>query len=377
MSSTAVSKPSQSLGRRLLRWLTLLSIWILVPLLAAEVVLRVRHVLQEKPEDYGMTIPSENRQRRYQYNPGFTGLSHGNHHVRINSFGFRGREYSEKKGADVRRVLILGDSVAFGLYREEEYIFPSLLEANLNQSGDGWRYEVLNSAVCGYNAENELATLREMGPRVKPDLVILQTCINDIAPSNYVSAIGGGSYFNFQGDYLPEESLVRSTGEFLETHSTLAAEFAVNLDRYLKEKGKREDYFHYYHLFYGEMFLGEFEHPKVERAWEKVLETTAEMHHEADRQGARFLCLIYLPNYLMKYEDLPGGYSMRLMGLAEENGYSYINMKEAFLERCGGQKFYIDRVHLNGWGHELTARIILDHLDENSELFTAPRPGYL
>lgn len=372
MSTAAPSTPRPSLPRRLLRWLALALIWVLVPLFAAEIVLRVRHMLQEKPEDYTMTITSESRQRRYQYRPGFSGLSHGNHHMRVNAFGFRGREYPEKKGEATRRILIIGDSVALGLFREEEYTFPAMLEVYLNRAEDGWTYEVLNGAVSGYNAENELGTLRQMGPRVGADLVILQTCINDFALSNYVSAINGGSYFNYRGDYLPEAGLLRTVGEFLEQHSVLVAEIAVNLDRYLKAKGKREDYFFYFRWFYREIFLGEFEHPKVERAWERVLETTAEMHREAERQGARFLCLIYLPSHLMKYDEPPGGYTSRLVQLAETNGYPCIVMKDEFLQRWQGRNIYADRVHLNGWGHELSAKIIRDHLAEHSELFTAP-----
>jgi lysophospholipase L1-like esterase len=369
MSTVVPSIPSIPPHRRILRWLVLLLAWTLVPLFAAEVVFRARHKLREKPEDYGLTMKSENRQRRYQYRPGFSGISHGNHHVRINSFGFRGREYREKKGATTRRILLLGDSVTFGLSCEGKDIYPTLLEKYLNRQEGPWTYEVLNGAVNGYNAENQLGTLRQMGPLVDPDLVILQTCINDIAPSNYVSAIGGGSYFNYRGDYLPEAGLLRSAGEFLEAHSVLAAEIAVNLDRYLKEKGKREDYFYYYQWFYREIFLGEFEHPKVARAWEQVLETTAEMHREATRQGSRFLCLIFLPSHLMKYPERPGGYTSRLTALAEENGYPYIIMKDEFIDRWDDRHIYIDRVHLNGWGHELTAKIIRDYLVANPGLF--------
>jgi len=358
--------------RRILRWPALLLVWLLVPLLVAEGALRIRHRLREKPEDYGLIMASECRERRYQYRPGFTGLSHGNHHVRINSLGFRGREYPKKKAADTRRILILGDSVAYGLFSEEEHLFATRLEMLLNQRDDGWRYEVLNAAVSGYNTENELGTLRQMGPRVEPDLVVLQTCINDIAPSNYVSAIQGGSYFNYRGDYLPEEGLGRRIGEFLEEHSVLVAEIVVNLDRSLKARGKREDYYFYYQAFYKEMFLGRFKHPKVERAWENVLATTAETHREATRQGSRFLCLILLPSHLMKYNERDGGYSWRLERLGEENGYPCIRMRDEFLARWEGRRVYSDRVHLNPWGHQLTAEVIRDHLVAHPELLTAP-----
>jgi hypothetical protein len=75
----------------------------------------------------------------------------------------------------------------------------------------------------------------------------------------------------------------------------------------------------------------------------------------------------------MKYDERPGGYTSRLTRLAEENGSGYIVMKDEFLPRWKHKSIFIDRVHLNGWGHELTARIIRDHLAEHPELFSGPR----
>jgi hypothetical protein len=93
------------------------------------------------------------------------------------------------------------------------------------------------------------------------------------------------------------------------------------------------------------------------------------MHRESERLGASFLCLIFLPSHLMKYDEPPGGYTGRLVELAEANGYSHIVMKHEILARWNGRSVYADRVHLNGWGHELTAKIIRDHLDAHPELW--------
>ena len=95
-----------------------------------------------------------------------------------NSLGFRDRDHAVEKLPGVRRILILGDSVAAGQgVAQFEQTFPALLEANLNQGG--LKSEVLSFAVTGYNTGQEVATLEEKGLVYRPDLVIVAYCLND------------------------------------------------------------------------------------------------------------------------------------------------------------------------------------------------------
>lgn len=96
--------------------------------------------------------------------------------VRINGLGLRGREISRAKRADVRRVLVFGDSFVFGVGVDEEHLFTSHLERLL---GPG--VEVVNMGVSGYSTDQEYILFQDLGEKLDPDLVILVVCDNDFS----------------------------------------------------------------------------------------------------------------------------------------------------------------------------------------------------
>jgi len=98
---------------------------------------------------------------------------------RINAAGLRGPEVSEEKPAGVRRIAVLGDSVAFGFWVAEKDAFPRQLESMLNEA-EGGPVEVLNLAVPGYNLDQEIETLRSKALALAPDLVVVAFCLNDL-----------------------------------------------------------------------------------------------------------------------------------------------------------------------------------------------------
>jgi lysophospholipase L1-like esterase len=99
---------------------------------------------------------------------------------RINPDGFRGPRHARPKPAGVFRVVVIGDSIAFGYGVQEGESFPRLLEARLAGLAPQARVEVVNLGVGGYNAWNEAELLKDVGLGYEPDLVLLQFCINDL-----------------------------------------------------------------------------------------------------------------------------------------------------------------------------------------------------
>jgi hypothetical protein len=101
--------------------------------------------------------------------------------VHINSLGLRDpREYPLDKGPRTFRILVLGDSVTFGHGSVYEHTYPRLVEESLK----AWRrdidWQVWNAAVPGYNTSQELAQLLRVGPRFRPDLVVVGFFENDL-----------------------------------------------------------------------------------------------------------------------------------------------------------------------------------------------------
>ena len=101
---------------------------------------------------------------------GYRGLS--------NSLGFRDHEHELTKPSGVKRIIVIGDSVAAGLWVDkDEDTFPLQITPLLDKRGV--KTETLNFSVCGYNTQQEVETLRLKGLQYSPDIVILQYTLND------------------------------------------------------------------------------------------------------------------------------------------------------------------------------------------------------
>ncbi|MCB9878861.1 MAG: SGNH/GDSL hydrolase family protein [Planctomycetes bacterium] len=108
-------------------------------------------------------------------------VSLGSFHVRTNALRCRGPEIREKKPDGVFRIVLLGDSVAFGWGVEDEVTFARRLEREWNAQGHATRLEVVNTAMPKYDTNQEEATLRDLGLRLQPDLVLLVYVTNDLS----------------------------------------------------------------------------------------------------------------------------------------------------------------------------------------------------
>lgn len=161
--------------------------------------------------------PSKNPQRLFEAKPGAKGKGWGTQ-VSINQFGFRGREYARTKAKDSYRIVVIGDSVAFGNNLAEDKNYPALLERMFTDAGRP--VEVLNLALGGYDTLQEVATLEDIGLQFAPDLVILGYCINDIGVAsgnlnyikrlkNYNSAIYRSRFVQFIRVQLDRVELIQ------------------------------------------------------------------------------------------------------------------------------------------------------------------------
>lgn len=98
--------------------------------------------------------------------------------VQTNSLGMRGRDVAPEPPPGTWRILVVGDSVAFGEGLPVEKAFPALLEQRL-QAETHRPVEVLNGGVEGYNTLSELAFFRQVGVKLHPQTVILAFNLND------------------------------------------------------------------------------------------------------------------------------------------------------------------------------------------------------
>jgi hypothetical protein len=92
--------------------------------------------------------------------------------IRINSFGFRGRELSVGKPRGSYRVIVLGESSSFGVtLNEVDRPWPERLEMLIQQELGLTNVEVINAAAPGYRLDHQLHRLPEL-LRLQPDMLI-------------------------------------------------------------------------------------------------------------------------------------------------------------------------------------------------------------
>jgi len=106
--------------------------------------------------------------------------------LRTNPDGFRSPPYAKQKKTGVKRIIGLGDSFMFGWRMSNDECYLSLLEKKLQQIFPDMTWEVINTAVPGYNTVMEVETLKAKGLQFGPDIVIIHYVGNDIDLPNFI-----------------------------------------------------------------------------------------------------------------------------------------------------------------------------------------------
>jgi len=190
---------------------TATTIGILTSLALIEVIVRIVFDEPVRPRfvidpGYGVRANQPNVSTRH-YVPGEYSVT-----ISTNSSGMRSsREYELRKPTDVRRVLMLGDSFAFGFGVEDDEVISAVLEHLLNaQNNDGQKFEVINLSVSGSGQAEQLVTYRELGRKYDADVVVLLYYDNDIG-NNAVAALfelnDQGRVTRMDTEYLPAVKL--------------------------------------------------------------------------------------------------------------------------------------------------------------------------
>ena len=180
--------------------LAIVSIGICV--LFAEWVLGAAQVLEISPE-----VHRGHPRRGYQPRAGFDGITKFGVRVHINSAGLRSPEIAVPKPTGVKRVLVLGDSVAFGWGVPVEQIFSRRLENALQQEL-ACPVEVVNAGVTGYATVDEADYFTHEGLAVEPDVVLVYYIENDNVSNPHHAH---GAVASFLKDWIVFRSNLAST----------------------------------------------------------------------------------------------------------------------------------------------------------------------
>jgi lysophospholipase L1-like esterase len=294
--------------------------------------------------------------------------------VSHNSRGFRGPEIAERKSADRLRVLTLGDSMAYGFGVEDDETFSAVLD-RLDP-----RLEVINGGVAGYSAAEELLLLREEGPALSPDLVLVAFLWNDLEGA-YRDTYGrftvedGGVRFEVPPEGSPDHPALKKKRV---RHPWLSRSY---LYRFVSDRLKILRYTIKSAAGVSPEVLG-LPPAQIEPAWALTFALLGEIASTAATQGAETL-LVILPDQIQVEPDAPpiaidpNLYAVqdRLAEFGRQSGIAVLDLTPRLREAWErGQRplyFRFDR-HFTPLGHRVAAETILEWLEEHDS-FRRPR----
>jgi lysophospholipase L1-like esterase len=100
--------------------------------------------------------------------------------VSTNNLGYRGKDFSATKPENTKRILVLGDSMTFGLGVSDSETYPAVLEEIIKKSRPD--VEVINAGFTdGFAPDSYYVFLKDRGLALSPDAVIMGLFVwNDI-----------------------------------------------------------------------------------------------------------------------------------------------------------------------------------------------------
>jgi len=118
--------------------------------------------------------------------------------IKTDKYGFRGEPSPEiSKSAGVFRIVLIGDSIVFGVRTPSDKTIGSVLQKRLDEIvyPGITRFEVINLGMPGHNINQYAATLKKYGMRYSPDLVIAGITISNDLEGRQARFLGNGHLY--------------------------------------------------------------------------------------------------------------------------------------------------------------------------------------
>ena len=270
---------------------------------------------------------------------------------RINADGFRGPRHARPRPAGRTRLVVLGDSVAFGYAVDEPSAFPRVLEARLGALLPDAGYEVVNLGVGGYNAWNELELLKDVGLGYEPALVLVQFCINDLNdPTLHFDA-----QTRFALDAIPDAAFPDPSRRRGSAHAPSAARAWCGRSKLCTLVRERLHTAVEPDEAARRAAGNPVESPSAPE-WRWLEARYQEMAAAAGQAGAGFAVLAF-PYRAQLDGQGPHPVEEHLRALAEKNGWLLVDPLPAFRAASrGGPALFLDWWHPTPAGHEIAAK---------------------
>src|SRR3989344_39134 len=298
--------------------------------------------------------------------------------VKINSFGLRDNDYNTRLSPNVKKILLLGDSMTFGYGVEQENSYPEILETLA-----GGNYTFINSGVGGYSPDVEYIYLKEKGLKFNPDIIILGLYIGnditDLESNEWVELDEKGLPKKIVSNryYIDDQNRMRTKGdENVIKNNPFPVLYGINVFLsykshayiFLKERSK----FLFYRLTEQEELIqktiyGNYYDKNLKLSWKNVESILMEINSLVNENGKDFV-VVLIPSRDQFQEEKDNTYNFanpnrRLMMFGGENNIIIMDLLPYFKENSNPRDFYYKKdVHLNRNGHRFLAEKIYEEL---------------
>ena len=280
--------------------------------------------------------------------------------VRVSALGLRGPDVAPAAPPGVRRVVVLGDSVAFGQGLPETETVSARLAGALDAEGSG-RWEVVNAGVPGYDTTAEAQLLARLRPELHPDVVVVVFSLNDYDIAPIYSPIGiltqRGLDDRTPRWYDRSAFVVLLRWLFGWTHGSLLYQIAERAHA-SPEPGARNAGIEQL----VERLHRDFYREPVPRQWDRMRAAFVALERAA--AGCRLIVAIAPEAFQVERPDPDLTPQRRVLALCRETGLTCVDLHPAFA--AAGGALFLDTQHPNARGHDVMAKAIAAALREGA-----------
>ena len=298
-----------------------------------------------------------------------------------NSRGLRDKEYYFKKTDGVKRIVVLGDSFTWGFGVNDDEIYTEKLESMLLDT------EVINLGVTAYQLWQEIIYLMREGVQYDPDIIIVGLSLNDI-----VWRKSGAEVDTTREPRKKEDNafyLRKFLKKYLINKSALASFILdrINTNRTLIKAmvniGLKDSLTDFKGLDINLMTSLRVYPEILNRCWDDTESELLYFKRISDKLGARLIIAVIpsvqsinqtsfnhsISHSIYNAEDFDLNKPYRyLKEIAASNDLDIVLPVSEFREmyKQGKQLYHERDMHFNTEGHELFARLIAKHLEDQS-----------
>jgi lysophospholipase L1-like esterase len=300
----------------------------------------------------------------------FPGLKE--YQVTINPLGFRSvgddRNISSTDLEGKYRILALGDSMTFGLFVNDEDSYPFRLQQIFKSYHEP--VIVLNAGVGSTTITDFLYYLKVKGLQLKPNLVTISFCENDLVefrdPPLYERIQAENVTSFFKSVKLMKVMRVFRKLELAYRYRRSTRKIAdARVKAILLNESKNLDDILYVAAYQSGKQLSDPGSEDLRGAWQKYFAALDETIALLKRERVNLLYVLY-PHISTVFEQVAQDYQDILIAHLKEQGVDYVDLRPAFKSRKGQYLELYNNLprdfHLSGKGNQIVAEAIYEKI---------------